>query len=83
MFDLFGIKKLKMTIEELRQENEGLLGALTRANESNRELNQSIKDANQTLDIASKRISYLEGQLKMKEAQKIASEKYSDTNRNY
>jgi hypothetical protein len=83
MFDLFKIKKIKMRKEELEQENAGLLEALTRANDANRELVAVYQKNKDELKDAIERIKYLDGQLRMKDLQKQSRERYNDDSRNY
>ena len=83
MFDLFKIKKYKKMTEELQQENANLLAALTRANEANRELSTAFGKIKNELELAVARVRELDGQIRMKDLQKQASERYSDDSRNY
>lgn len=83
MFDLFGIKKLKMTIEQLQADNAQLKGALFQANNANRELNDQVKATKTQLDIFNNRIKYLEGELNMKNAQNRAATQFNDRDKNY
>jgi hypothetical protein len=84
MFNIFKqLKQLKMTKEQLEQENNDLKSALTRANTANSELNETVKKVAQDLEAAIGRVRYLDGQIKMKDAQKKASTQYNDNERSY
>jgi vacuolar-type H+-ATPase subunit I/STV1 len=84
MFNIFKkIKQLKMTKEQLEQENGQLMEALSRANTIQKEHTATIQKLNKELDGAIERVRYLDGQLKMKDAQKTAATRFNDNERNY
>jgi hypothetical protein len=84
MFNIFKeLKQLKMTKQELEQQNADLLAALDRANAANRDLNESYKVIANELNLAIKKIQELAEQLKMKDAQRKAETKFNDRERNY
>jgi hypothetical protein len=84
MFNIFKkINQLKMTKEQLEQENGQLMEALSRANTIQKEHTATIQKLNKELDGAIERVRYLDGQLKMKDAQQLASKKFNDNERNY
>jgi hypothetical protein len=82
MFNSSKIKKLKMENKEIQLEIASLKGALYRANEANRELDQTIKQLTEELGMAIKRVKELDGQLKMVGAQN-QSKRFNDDSRNY
>jgi hypothetical protein len=84
MFNIFKkINQLKMTKEQLEQENGQLMEALSRANTIQKEHTATIQKLNKELDGAIERVRYLDGQLKMKDAQQLASKKFNDNERSY
>jgi hypothetical protein len=84
MFNIFKeLKQLKMTKQELEQQNAELLAALARANDANRELNESYKAASTELNAAVARVRDLAEQIRMKDAQKTADNRFNDKERNY
>lgn len=79
-----------MKKEDLEKQNADLLAAIQRVNDDNRSLieqNKSLVTENNQLkselNAAIDRVKYLAGQIKMMDAQKQASTKYSDNNKNY
>ncbi len=79
-----------MKKEELEQQNADLLAVIQRVNDDNKALfiqhkNLSIENVQlkAELNAAIDRVRYLANQIKMMDAQKQASNKYSDNNRNY
>ena len=79
-----------MKKEELEQQNADLLAVIQRVNDDNKALfiqhkNLSIENVQlkAELNAAIDRVRYLANQIKMMDAQKQASTKYSDNNRNY
>jgi len=84
------IKTIIMKKEELEQQNADLLAVIQRVNDDNKALfiqhkNLSIENVQlkAELNAAIDRVRYLANQIKMMDAQKQASNKYSDNNRNY
>jgi len=82
MFDLFGIKKLKMTNQELEQSNAQLNQRLSTLNDENKSLIVRLRMAEGQIKAMSSNVSSLEEQLKRinSESQK---DKYSDESRYY
>ena len=64
MFDLFGIKKLKMTNQELEQSNAQLNQRLSTLNDENKSLIVRLRMAEGQIKAMSSNISSLEEQLK-------------------
>jgi hypothetical protein len=84
MFNIFKeLKQLKMTKQELEQQNAELSLALARANAANRELNESHKAISNELNSAIARVRDLAEQVKMKDAQRTAENRFNDKERNY
>ena len=84
MFNIFKqIKQLKMTKQELEQENANLNAALVRSNTANRELVDQLNKLDTELKDAIARIRQLDEQIRMMDAQKTASTKYNDASKNY
>jgi hypothetical protein len=84
MFNIFKeLKQLKMTKQDLEQQNADLSAALDRANAANRDLNESYKLMANDLNLAIKKVQELAEQLKMKDAQRKAETKFNDRERNY
>ena len=84
MFNIFKqLKQLKMTKQELEQENIAMKQALDRANLANSELSNTMKQMAEDLNNAINRVRYLDSQIKMADMQKQAASKYSDNNKNY
>jgi chromosome segregation ATPase len=84
MFNIFKqIKQLKMNKQELEQENANLNAALVRTNTANRELVDQLNKLDTELKDAITRVRQLDEQIKMMDAQKMASTKYNDASKNY
>jgi len=84
MFNIFKqIKQLKMTKQELEQENANLNAALVRSNTANRELVDQLNKLDTELKDAIARIKQLDEQIRMMDAQRLASTKYNDASKNY
>jgi formiminotetrahydrofolate cyclodeaminase len=84
MFNIFKkIKQLTMTKEQLEQENGQLKEALSRLNTIQKEQTATIEKLNKELFEAMGRVRYLAEQLKMKDIQQQATERFNDNDRNY
>ena len=86
MFDIFNNKKLKqliMTNQELEQEREQMLAAINRLNTANKEQSNAISQLKIDLNDAITRVRDLSEQLNMVYAQKQASDRFNDDDRNY
>jgi hypothetical protein len=84
MFNIFKqIKQLKMNKQELEQENANLNAALVRTNTANRELVDQLNKLDTELKDAITRVRQLDEQIRMMDAQKMASTKYNDASKNY
>ena len=86
MFDIFNkqkIKQLEMTKQELEQEREQMLEAINRLNTANKEQTSTIAQLKIDLNDAQNRVRDLAEQLNMVFAQKQASDKFNDNDRNY
>jgi vacuolar-type H+-ATPase subunit D/Vma8 len=84
MFNIFKkIKQLQMTKEQLEHQNAELMEAITTVNNTNKEMSESIKHLSSEFEKAIERVRYLDGQLKMKDAQQQANTKFNDNERNY
>jgi vacuolar-type H+-ATPase subunit I/STV1 len=84
MFNIFKkIKQLTMTKEQLEQENGQLKESLSRLNTIQKEQTATIERITKELFEAMGRVRYLAEQLRMKEAQQTASERFNDNDRNY
>ena len=79
---MFGLNKLKMKNEELERENTALREALDLSNKANRELSTMVQKISKDFNEAVERVIYLANQIKLKDAQKQASTKYSDDSKN-
>jgi hypothetical protein len=82
MFDLFGIKKLKMTNQELEQSNAQLNQRLSTLNDENKSLIVRLRMAEGQIKAMSSNISSLEEQLKRTNSE-TQKDKYSDESRYY
>ena len=82
MFDLFGIKKLKTTNQELEQSNAHLNQRLSILNDENKSLIVRLRMAEGQIKAMFSNISALEEQLK-KTNSEIQKDKYSDESRYY
>jgi ABC-type transporter Mla subunit MlaD len=84
MFNIFKqLKQLKMTKQELEQQNAELRLALDRANTANRELSDVLQKSREDFESAADRVRYLAEQLRMRESQQKATERFNDNDRNY
>jgi hypothetical protein len=84
MFNIFKqIKQLKMNKQELEQENANLNAALVRTNTANRELVDQLNKLDTELKDAITRVRQLDEQIRMMDAQKMASTRYNDASKNY
>jgi dipeptidase len=84
MFNIFKqIKQLKMTKQELEQENGQLMEALSRANSANKEQSTLINQLRDDLNGAIGRVKILDEQLNMREARQKATERFNDNDKNY
>ena len=86
MFDLFNnkkIKKITMEKEQLEQEREQMLAVINKLNIANKEQSTLISDLRIELNDAILKVRELAEQLKMKNAQKQASDRFNDNDRNY
>lgn len=91
MFSIFKkIKHIIMKKEEIEQQLNEAIAVSQRLGVENKQLkieNDALKVSNSKLkeefDSAVERVRYLADQLKMKDAQKQASDKFNDNDRNY
>ena len=83
MFNYKKLKQLTMKKEELEREMLNLRDALNRANDANRDLNDMMNQARAVIKNQGDRINQLEESLRMREAQKQASDRFNDNDRNY
>ena len=86
MFDIFNNKKIKqliMTKEQLEQEKEQMLAAINRLNTANKEQTSIISQLKIDLNDAQNKVRELAEQLNMMHAQKQASDRFNDNDRNY
>jgi len=86
MFDLFNnkkVKKITMEKEQLEQEREQMLAVINKLNIANKEQSTLISDLRIELNDAILKVRELAEQLKMKNAQKQASDRFNDNDRNY
>ena len=86
MFDIFNIKKIKqlqMTNQELEQQVTDLQAALVRSNTANRSLVDQLNNMDEQLSEAIARVKQLDEQIRMMDAQRLASTKYNDASKNY
>ena len=84
MFNIFKqLKQLKMTKQELEQQNAELRLALDRANAANKELSDILQKSREDFESAADRVRYLAEQLRMRESQQKATERFNDNDRNY
>jgi chromosome segregation ATPase len=86
MFDIFNkqkLKQLEMTKQELEQEKEQMIAAINRLNTANKEQTSTIAQLKIDLNDAQNRVRDLAEQLKMKDAQQKASERFNDNDRSY
>jgi hypothetical protein len=83
MLGIFKIKKIKMEKQQMELEVFALREALDRANTANRELSVVIQNLSKEYGEAADRVRYLAEQLRMKEAQQTASDRFNDNDRNY
>ena len=86
MFDIFNkkkIKQLEMTKQELEQEKEQMLAAINRLNTANKEQSTIIAQLRIDLNDAQNRVRDLAEQLNIVYAQKQASDRFNDNDRNY
>jgi predicted negative regulator of RcsB-dependent stress response len=82
MFDLFGIKKLKMTKQELEQSNAQLNQRLSMLNDENKSLIVRLRMAEGQIKAMSSNVSSLVEQLK-KQTSNEQKNKYSDDSKYY
>jgi predicted negative regulator of RcsB-dependent stress response len=82
MFDLFGIKKLKMTKQELEQSNAQLNQRLSMLNDENKSLIVRLRMAEGQIKAMSFNVSSLLEQLK-KQTSNEQKNKYSDDSKYY
>jgi len=84
MFNIFKkIKQLEMTKQELEQERGQMLDALNRLNLANKEQSATIAQLRIDLNEAMNKVRDLAEQINMVEAQKQASDRFNDNDRNY
>ena len=86
MFNIFNkkkIKQLEMTKQELEQEKEQMLAAINRLNTANKEQSTIISQLRIDLNDAQNRVRDLAEQLNIVYAQKQASDRFNDNDRNY
>ena len=84
MFNIFKkLKQLEMTKEQLEHQNAELMESITRINNANKEMSEFIVNLKSEFDKAIERVRYLDGQLKMREAQQLANTRFNDNERNY
>jgi uncharacterized protein YukE len=91
MFNIFKkIKQFTMKKEEIEQQLADAIAVAQRLGAENKQLKQVNDDLTATnaklaeeFNGAIERVRYLADQLKMREAQQTASEKYNDNDRNY
>jgi hypothetical protein len=86
MFDLFNnkkVKKITMEKEQLEQEREQMLAVINRLNIANKEQSNLISELKIELNEAISKVRELAEQLRMKDAQKQASDRFNDDDRNY
>jgi predicted negative regulator of RcsB-dependent stress response len=82
MFDLFGIKELKMKKQELEQANEQLVQRLSKLNDENKSLIVRLRMAEGQIMAMSSVLSSLEEKLKRNNSENQKG-KYSDESRYY
>ena len=91
MFNIFKkIKQFTMKKEEIEQQLNDAIAVAQRLGTENKQLraeNETLKTENINLreefNSAVERVRYLDGQIRMLEAQNQAKAQYSDNNRNY
>ena len=84
MFNIFKkLKQLEMTKEQLEHQNAELMESITRINNANKEMSEFIVNLKSEFDKAIERVRYLDGQLKMREAQQLANTRFNDNDKNY
>jgi hypothetical protein len=81
--DLFGVKRRKMELDELKQENKNMLEALTRINLANKEMDSQIKSLTESNKKLQESNNYLIQQMRMREMKEQARTKFSDESKNY
>lgn len=91
MFNIFQkIKNIIMKKEELEKQLEEAIAVAQRLGAENKQLKQTNEDLNsanaklsEDLNAAIERVRYLADQLKMKEAQQTATNRFNDNDKNY
>ena len=84
MFNIFKqLKQLKMTKQDLEQQNGELMERLSKANDLQKQQTAQIDQLTKELYEAMARVRYLDGQVKMLELQIQSKTQYSDNDKNY
>ena len=84
MFGLFNkIKKIKMKKEEVEQQLAEAIAVAQRLGAENTQLRQANAQLTEDFNGAVERVRNLAEQLRMKESQKTATNKFNDNDRNY
>ena len=83
MFDLFGIKKLKLTKQQLEQENEQLKAQISGLAFNLRTADEKLAMFMQTLEAYKERTTSLEDEIRLLRLNNQASKQYNDDSRNY
>jgi len=83
MFDLFGLKKLKMTKQQLEQENEQLKAQISGLSFSLKTADEKLVMFMETLEAYKERTTALEDEIRLLRLTNQASKQYNDDSRNY
>jgi len=83
MFDLFGIKKLKMTKQQLEQENEQLKAQISGLAFNLKTTDEKLVMFMGALEAYKERTAALEDEIRLLRLTNQASKQYNDDSRNY
>jgi vacuolar-type H+-ATPase subunit D/Vma8 len=84
MFNIFKqLKQLKMTKQDLEQQNGELMERLSKANDLQKQQSTQIDQLTRELYEAMARVRFLDGQVRMLELQNQSRDQFSDSDKNY